>query len=105
MTLEEQNAALRQALEQIARLAHEGEVSAKMQHALGDIAKAALRPAFSRSMLPVLGVMWHQFASLPEAEAFAEWAEAETANDEHPCDAFISAVDHSAAFEVKVRNW
>lgn len=42
MPLEEQNAALRQALEQIARLAHEGEVSAKIQYALGDIAKKAL---------------------------------------------------------------
>ena len=60
---------------------------------------------FNDKMLPILGVMWHQFDTLIEAEAFAEWAEAVTANAEHPCEAFISAVDHSPTFEVKVRNW
>lgn len=60
---------------------------------------------FNRNMLPLLGVMWHQFDTLPEAEAFAAWAEAETAEEEHPCETFITYVDHSPAFEVKVRNW
>lgn len=60
---------------------------------------------FDRNMLPTLGVMWHQFDTLAEAEAFAAWAEAETAGDQHPCEAFINSVDHSPAFEVKVRNW
>ena len=60
---------------------------------------------FTRKMLPILGVMWHQFDTLAEAEAFANWAEAETANDEHPCEAFINSVDHGPGFEVKVRNW
>jgi len=33
------------ALEQIARLAHDGQVCAQVQHALGDIARAAIKRA------------------------------------------------------------
>jgi hypothetical protein len=60
---------------------------------------------FTDKMLPILGVMWHQFDTLPEAEAFAEWAESVTANAEHPCEAFINAADYGPGFEVRVRNW
>jgi hypothetical protein len=59
---------------------------------------------FSLTMLPILGVMWHEFDTLREAEAFAAWAEAETADFEHPCEAFITSGD-GTTFEVKVRNW
>lgn len=77
------------------------------EQALLDKLNRDLHPEFkfSLTMLPILGVTWHEFDTLPEAEAFAAWAEAETAEDEHPCEAFISRVDHSPAFEVKVRNW
>jgi hypothetical protein len=60
---------------------------------------------FSLTMLPILGVTWHEFETLREAEAFAAWAESETADFEHPCEAFVTRTDHGTAFEVKVRNW
>ena len=59
---------------------------------------------FSLTMLPILGVTWHEFETLREAKAFAAWAEAETADFEHPCEAFITSGD-GTAYEVKVRNW
>lgn len=58
---------------------------------------------FNRDMLPCLGVMWHYFDSFENAQAFAQWAENVTSNDEYPCEAFVTVDDD--VFEVKVRNW
>ena len=63
---------------------------------------------FSREMLPQLGVRWHWFATLKEAEAFAKWAERVTRNSQRPCEADINERDERPAnerFEVRVRNW
>ena len=63
---------------------------------------------FSHKMLPILGVQWHYFEHLSDAQAFADWAEAETQHDQRPCDAYISQDDlrpSAERFEVMVRNW
>ncbi|NBS67492.1 hypothetical protein EBT31_01070 [bacterium] len=63
---------------------------------------------FSRNDLPCLGVTWKYFPTQKEALAFASWAENETAQDEYPCEAFVSASDYrpdEERWEVKVRNW
>ena len=63
---------------------------------------------FDRNMLPILGVMWHYFEHLSDAEAFADWAEAETRNEQHPCETYLSQDDlrpRDSRFEVMVRNW
>ena len=67
-----------------------------------------VRPAFSSEMLPILGVMWHYFEHLDDAMAFANWAEAETRDREHPCDAYVTQDDllpRDSRFAVMVRNW
>ena len=63
---------------------------------------------FDRSMLPILGVKWVHFPTLQEAWKFADWAERETKNDQHPCDAYVTEnldVSPHERYEVRVRNW
>jgi hypothetical protein len=63
---------------------------------------------FNDKMLPILGVMWHYFEHLEDAMAFANWAEAETRDHEHPCDAYVTQDDllpRDSRFAVMVRNW
>ena len=63
---------------------------------------------FDRRDLPILGVKWNWFPNLRDAKRFAAWAERETKNDRHPCDAYISERDDlppDERYEVKVRNW
>ena len=63
---------------------------------------------FDRSMLPILGVKWVHFPTLREAWKFADWAERETKNDTHPCDAYVTEdldIPLHERYVVKVRNW
>lgn len=63
---------------------------------------------YSRTMLPILGVTWTAFPTMREAIRFAKWAEQTTAQDEHPCDAFVDHDEQAPADErylVCVRNW
>ena len=63
---------------------------------------------FNETMLPSLGVMWHWFPTLAQAQAFANWAERETRHRQYPCEAFVKVCDdhpEHERFEVKVRNW
>jgi hypothetical protein len=65
-------------------------------------------PEFNRNMLPCVGVVWHYFPTMDEAQSFANWAEDETADDEWPCEAFVMRDDDrpdAERWEVKVRNW
>ena len=64
--------------------------------------------AFNRDMLPCVGVIWHYFPTMKEAQSFAKWAESETENDQFPCEAFVMRDDDrpdDERWEVKVRNW
>lgn len=58
---------------------------------------------FNKNMLPLLGVMWHQFTSLKEAKRFASWAERVTRNSQYPCECDIYTED--GHITVKVSNW
>ena len=58
---------------------------------------------FNRNMLPVLGVIWHIFATRKEAVNFSHWAESVTSNDEYPCDTDITMLN--GKYLVKVVNW
>jgi hypothetical protein len=63
---------------------------------------------FDRNMLPLLGVTWRYFPTKHDALAFAQWAEHETAQDEYPCEAFVTIEDDRPTDErycVMVRNW
>ena len=63
---------------------------------------------FTHDMLPQLGVRWHWFPTLKDAEAFEKWVKRETKYWCHPCEVLISEVDDRPAherFEVRVKNW
>jgi hypothetical protein len=63
---------------------------------------------YSSRMLPILGVVWHQFPTQREAQRFADWAEWYTRRHEHPCKAFVAhrtELPEGSQWEVKVKNW
>jgi hypothetical protein len=59
---------------------------------------------FTSYMLPLFGVTWNTFETEAEADAFMIWAEKQTENDAHPCDAYYCGWN-GEGYEVKVKNW
>lgn len=63
---------------------------------------------YTRSMLPILGVVWHYFPTEHAAQAFARWAVQETRNSSRPCRVTVSHdsdMPTAEQFRVRVANW
>ncbi len=60
---------------------------------------------FTPRMLPILGVCYHQFASLANAERFARWAVERTRKKDRPCRVTVYRNDNGTGYEVRVANW